>query len=72
MLDNPTPFVPVIKVSDYKWSDYRVKLYSKILVQPINYSLKPVGIWNVGLLGVRLSSIHCNYITKNEEIIAIN
>ena len=34
MLDNMTPSVPAIKVSDYKLSDW-VKLYtSKILVQP--------------------------------------
>ena len=35
MLDNPTPSVPANKVSDYELSDYRVKLYSKILFQLI-------------------------------------
>ena len=34
MLGNPTPSVPANKVSDNELSDYRVKLYSKILVQP--------------------------------------
>ena len=33
MLDNPTPTVPTHKVSDYELPDYRVQLYSKILVQ---------------------------------------
>ena len=61
MLDNPTPSVPAHKVSDYKLSDYRVKLNSKILVQTNQHPLKPVGLWNVSLLGVRLSSIQCIY-----------
>ena len=34
MLDNPTPFVPANKMSDDELSDYEVKLYNKILVQP--------------------------------------
>ena len=38
MLDNPTPSVPTNKVSDYELLDNRVKLYSKILVQP-NYPI---------------------------------
>ena len=57
MFDNPTLSVPAHKV-------YRVKLYSKYSSRPFNYSLKPDGLWNVGLLGVRLSSIHCRYISK--------
>ena len=63
MLDNPTPSVPAHKVSDYELSDYRVKLYiAKDSSRPIKYPLKPVGLWNVGISGVRLSSIHCIYI----------
>ena len=32
---------------------------AKYLSRPINYPLKPITLWNVGLLGLRLSSIHC-------------
>ena len=59
MLNIPTPSVPANNMFDSELSDYRVKLDSKILARPINYPLKPVGLWNVGLLGVGLSSIHC-------------
>ena len=57
MLDNPTPAVPANKVSDYGFfeSNYVAKYSSS----PINYPLKPVGLWNVSLLAVGLSSIHC-------------
>ena len=34
MLDNPTPSVPGHEGSDYELWNYRVTLYSKILVQP--------------------------------------
>ena len=53
MLNNPTSCVPAIKgvhVGRIIESNYIAK-YSP---SPINYPLKHVGLWNVGLL-----SIHC-------------
>ena len=58
ILNKPTPSVRANKVSDYELSDYWVKLYRKYSTSPINYPLKPVGLCNVGLLGIGLSSIH--------------
>ena len=52
MLNNPTPSIPANKVSDYKLSNYQVYI-AKYSSSPINYPLKPVELWNVGL-----SSIH--------------
>ena len=43
------------KIDVYLESSYIAKHSSR----PINYPLKPVELWNVGLLGVGLSSIHC-------------
>ena len=58
MLDILTPSVPANKVSEYELSD-ESNYIAKYSPSPINYPLKPVRLWNVGLLGVRLSSIHC-------------
>ena len=52
MLNNLTPSVPANKVSDYELlSDYRVKLYSKILVQPNQLSLKSRQIMKCQFIG---------------------
>ena len=63
MLDNLIPSLPAHNVSNYELADYGVKSYiAKYTSSPIKYPLKPVGLWNVSLLGVGLSisSIHCN------------
>ena len=59
MLNNQTPSVPAQKVSYYELSDYRVKLYSKRLVQTNYLSIKTRRIMECGIIGYRITSIHC-------------
>ena len=58
MFDNPTPSVPARKMCRIIESSYVAK-YS---ARPINYLLKTVGLWKVGLLGVRLWTIERAFI----------
>ena len=52
------------RIVNHKLSDYRSKLYSKILVQPNYYTLKPAWVWNCLFIEVGISSIHCSGVLR--------